>query len=194
MTRCLILGDPVVSLGPDTLIPDGGLVVEGATIVAAGPRAAMEALGPFDRVLGSAGHFVLPGFVNCHYHSELAIGPGLYQHIFEKANVHIQGGTGPIDEQDLYDGILWGLITAIKGGQTATVNMYYGRPSLPDFGCDRPCPLTATPACGPRSGWSAGTRTSTRTRATSSSSPGSRPPWPTRSGGRRWATPGRWTR
>jgi 5-methylthioadenosine/S-adenosylhomocysteine deaminase len=135
MTRCLILGDPVVSLGADTLIPDGGLVVEGATIVAAGPRAAMEALGPFDRVLGSAGHFVLPGFVNCHYHSELAIGPGLYQHIFEKANVHIQGGTGPIDEEDLYYGILWGLITAIKGGQTATVDMYYGRPSLPDFGC-----------------------------------------------------------
>src|SRR5258708_7183160 len=35
----------------------------------------MEARGPFDRVLGSAGHFVLPGFVNCHYHCELAIGP-----------------------------------------------------------------------------------------------------------------------
>jgi len=136
MTRCLVLGDPVVSLGAHTLIPDGGLVVEDATIIAAGPRADMEALGPFDRVLGSAGHFVLPGFVNCHYHSELAIGPGLYQHIFEKANVHIQGGVGPIAEEDLYYGILWGLITAIKGGQTATVDMYYGRPSLPDFGCE----------------------------------------------------------
>jgi 5-methylthioadenosine/S-adenosylhomocysteine deaminase len=136
MTRYLVLGDPVVSLGAQTLIPDGGLVVEGATVVAAGPRAQLEAMGPFDRVLGSAGHFVLPGFVNCHYHSELAIGPGLYQHIFEKANVHIQGATGPIDEQDLYYGILWGLITAIKGGQTAMVDMYYGRPSLPDFGCE----------------------------------------------------------
>ena len=37
----------------------------------------------------------MPGFVNCHYHSELAIGPGLYQHIFEKANVYIQGAVGP---------------------------------------------------------------------------------------------------
>lgn len=135
MTRYLVLGDPVVSLGARTLIPDGGLVVQDATIVAAGPRAQMEAMGPFDRVLGSAGHFVLPGFVNCHYHSELAMGPGLYQHIFEKANVHIQGATGPIAEEDLYYGILWGLITAIKGGQTAMVDMYYGRPSLPDFGC-----------------------------------------------------------
>lgn len=136
MTRYLVLGDPVVSLGAQTLIPDGGLVVQDATIVAAGPRAQMEAMGPFDRVLGSAGHFVMPGFVNCHYHSELAMGPGLYQHIFEKANVYIQGAVGPIAEEDLYYGILWGLVTAIKGGQTATVDMYYGRPSLPDFGCE----------------------------------------------------------
>lgn len=135
MARYLVLGDPVVSLGAETLIPDGGLVIEGATIVAAGPRAELETMGPFDRVLGSANHFVLPGFVNCHYHSELAIGPGLYQHIFEKANVHIQGGLGSIAEEDLYYGILWGLVTAIKGGQTATIDMYYGRPGLPDFGC-----------------------------------------------------------
>ncbi len=131
-----MLGDPVVSLGAQTLIPDGGLVIEDTAIVAAGPRAEMQAMGPFDRVLGGPGHFVLPGFVNCHYHSELAIGPGLYQHIFEKANVYIQGAVGPIAEQDLYYGILWGLVTAIKGGQTGTVDMYYGRPSLPDFGCE----------------------------------------------------------
>jgi hypothetical protein len=40
--------------------------------------------------------------VNCQFHSELAIGPGLYQHIFEKANVYIQGAVGPVDEEDLY--------------------------------------------------------------------------------------------
>jgi 5-methylthioadenosine/S-adenosylhomocysteine deaminase len=136
MSRYLVLGDPVVALGGQALIPDGAVVIEGGTISATGPRAEMEAHGPFDRVLGSADHFVLPGFINCHYHSELAIGPGLYQHVFEKANVHIQSGTGPIAEEDLYHGILWGLITAIKGGQTATVDMYYGRPSLPDFGCE----------------------------------------------------------
>ncbi len=136
MSRLLVLGDPIVALGASALIDDGGLVVEDATIVAVGPREQVAAMGPFDRVLGSSDHFVMPGFVNCHYHSELAIGPGLYQHIFEKANVHIQGSIGPISEEDLYIGILWGLITAIKGGQTGTVDMYYGRPSLPDFGCE----------------------------------------------------------
>jgi len=133
--RYLVLGDPVVALGADTLIPDGALIVEGAEITEAGPREVLAARGPFDRVLGSAGHFVMPGFVNCHYHSELAIGPGLYQHIFEKANVHIQGAVGPVDEEDLYAGILWGLITAIKGGQTAAVDMYYGRTGMEHFGC-----------------------------------------------------------
>src|SRR5215469_18373162 len=136
MTRYLVAGDPVVSLGAETLIPDGAIVVDDGVITGVGGRAEMAALGPFDRVLGSADHFVMPGFVNCHYHSELAIGPGLYQHIFEKANVHIQGAVGPIAEQDLYTGVLWGLITAIRGGQTATVDMYYGRPSLRDFGCE----------------------------------------------------------
>src|SRR5207247_8470642 len=105
--------------------------IEDAAIVAAGPREAMAAMGPFDRVLGSAGHFVLPGFVNCHYHSELAIGPGLYQHIFEKANIYIQGAVVPIADEDLYHGILWGLITVINGVTTVTVAMNYGRPSLP---------------------------------------------------------------
>jgi 5-methylthioadenosine/S-adenosylhomocysteine deaminase len=131
-----VIGDPVVSLGATTLIDDGALIVEGQDIVEVGPRGELETHGPFARVLGSADHFVMPGFVNCHYHSELAIGPGLYQHIFERANVHIQGSVGPIDEEDLYTGVLWGLVSAIRGGQTGTVDMYYGRPSLPDFGCE----------------------------------------------------------
>jgi len=133
--RSLVLGDPVVALGDRTLIPDGALIVEGSTITAAGPRAELERRGPFDRVLGSGEHFVLPGFVNAHYHSELAIGPGLYQFIFERANVFMQGGVGDVEEDDLHAGVLWGLINAIKGGQTATVDMYYGRPGMPEFGC-----------------------------------------------------------
>ncbi len=133
--RTLVLGDPVVALGEQTLIPDGALIVQGTTIVAAGPRADLEAQGPFDRVLGSAEHFVIPGFINCHYHSELAIGPGLYQYVFERANVFIHAAMGDIEEEDLYTGVLWGLVNAIKGGQTSTVDMYYGRPGMPDFGC-----------------------------------------------------------
>jgi 5-methylthioadenosine/S-adenosylhomocysteine deaminase len=135
MSRYLVIGDPVVTLGADALLPDGALIVEDESVVRAGRRAELADDGPFDQVLGSAGHFVMPGFVNCHYHSELAIGPGLYQYIYERAHVYVGSALGPIAEQDLYHAILWGLITAIRGGQTGTVDMYYGRPSLPDFGC-----------------------------------------------------------
>ena len=134
--RTLIIGDPVVSLGGDALIPDGAVIVEGSTIVEVGPREKLEARGPFDEVLGSRDSVVMPGFINCHYHSELAAGPGLYQYIFEMANISIQGGTGPIAEEDLYDIIQLGLVQAIRGGQTATLDMYYGRPSLPHFGTE----------------------------------------------------------
>jgi 5-methylthioadenosine/S-adenosylhomocysteine deaminase len=134
MSRYLVVGDPVVVLGTEALIPDGALIIEDESVVRAGPRAVLSEQGPFDQVLGSPGHFVMPGFVNCHYHSELATGPGLYQFIYERAHVYVGSGLGPISEEDLYNGILWGLVTAIRGGQTATVDMYYGRPSLAGFG------------------------------------------------------------
>jgi len=148
MARSLIVGDPVVSLGSEALIEDGALIVDGASNVEAGPRPERETHGPFDRILGSRDHFVMTGFVNCHYHSELAIGPGLYQFVFERANVHMQGTVGAINEEDLYYGILWGLVTAIRGGQTGTIDMYYGRPGLDQFGC--PPALRAYEAVGMR--------------------------------------------
>jgi len=135
MSRCLVIGDPVVTLGAGTLVPDGALIIEDEYVARVGPRAELENEGHFDKVIGSGRHFVMPGFVNCHNHSELALGPGLYQFIYERAHVYVGSALGPIAEQDLYNAILWGLVTAIKGGQTGTVDMYYGRPSLTDFGC-----------------------------------------------------------
>ena len=105
-------------------------------------------MAPSTRCSARADHFVMPGFVNCHYHSELAIGPGLYQYIYERAHVYVGSALGPIAEQDLYNAILWGLVTAIKGGQTGTVDMFYGRPSLTDFGC--PAALQAYEDAGMR--------------------------------------------
>src|SRR2546428_9893879 len=128
--RPLVVGDPEMVLGREELIPDGALIVEGSMIVAAGGRVELEDQGPFGRVLGSSDHFVMPGFVNCHYHSELAIGPGLYQFVFERANVFVHAAMAAIDEEDLYAGVLWGLMNALKGGQTSTVDMYYGRPGM----------------------------------------------------------------
>jgi 5-methylthioadenosine/S-adenosylhomocysteine deaminase len=131
--RTLVLGNPVVTLSDAGLIADGALVVEGREIVDVGTRSEMEQRGPFDAVIGSSDHFVMPGFVNCHYHSELAVGPGLFEHIFERANVMlVHPDQGPAPE-DVHTVVLWGLVQAIKGGQTAAIDFFYGRPGMEHF-------------------------------------------------------------
>jgi 5-methylthioadenosine/S-adenosylhomocysteine deaminase len=133
VTRTLVVGDPVVTLSNAGLIADGAVVVEGREIVAVGSRPELELRGPFDRVVGSPGHFVMPGFVNCHYHSELAVGPGLYEYIFERANVMLVHPEGGVDPADVHTVVLWGLVQAMKGGQTAAIDFFYGRPGMEHF-------------------------------------------------------------
>jgi 5-methylthioadenosine/S-adenosylhomocysteine deaminase len=111
-------------------------VIENGTVREVGSRAQFEN-GSFDRVIGSADHFVLPGFVNCHFHSEAGLGRGLYELIFERANIWLHANkVASIEADDLRDGILVRLIDCIRGGQTAAVDMYYGRPGMTDLGCE----------------------------------------------------------
>jgi len=67
--RTLVLGDPVITLGDQAFIHDGALIVEGNRITAVGTRAEVELRGPFTEVLGGRDSIVMPGFINCHYHS-----------------------------------------------------------------------------------------------------------------------------
>ena len=133
MARTLIVGDPVVTLTDDAdLIADGALVVDGRQITAAGPREELEGLGPFDRVIGSPGHLVMPGFVNGHFHATAPGAPGLHEFIFERMNVRIFRRA--LSEEDLKTITLVGLIRALRGGQTGAVDFSYGNPMMPEFG------------------------------------------------------------
>jgi 5-methylthioadenosine/S-adenosylhomocysteine deaminase len=133
--KTLVIGDPVVLLGADDLIADGAVVVEDGTIVDVGPRERLAG-GEFDDVFGSPDHVVMPGFVNCHHHSEIALGQGVYEYIFERANIWMHGMLLSISEEDLYNAIMIHLIELVRGGQTAAVDMYYGNPTLPGFGTE----------------------------------------------------------
>jgi 5-methylthioadenosine/S-adenosylhomocysteine deaminase len=133
MARYLVLGDPIVSLADDSpVIDDGGLIIEGKTITAVGRRQDLEGRGPFDRILGSGDHLVMPGFVNGHFHSTAPQAPGLFEYVFERANT--RASRHVISEDDLRTVVLISAINAIRGGQTAVVDFSYGVPSLPDFG------------------------------------------------------------
>lgn len=131
--RTLVLGDPVVTLGDPALIPDGAVIVSGSRIVDVGPRSALEKRGPFARTVGGPGHLVMPGFINAHYHSECWTGPGLIGTIFELSNLYLGTGPSAVDEEILELLATYGLIQAVRGGQTATVDAYYGKPGMELF-------------------------------------------------------------
>ncbi len=134
MTRTLVLGDPVVALAGVVLdvVQDGALIVEGREVTAVGRRQDLETRGPFDQILGSTDHLVLPGFINGHYHSSSSGSPGLFQHVFERMNTRIFRHA--LTETDVRTLTLVSLMRAIRGGQTGTVDFNYGNPTLPDFG------------------------------------------------------------
>ncbi|MDP7067725.1 MAG: amidohydrolase family protein [Acidimicrobiales bacterium] len=136
MARTLVVGDPLVVLGSTDsgFLRDGALIVEGRTVVEVGSRELIEQHGPFDRRVGSASHVVIPGFVNGHYHSGSALGRGMAQYIFERANVHVHSMWTAVTEEDLYHAVLMNLIADVRGGQTGFVDLNYGRPGLPSFG------------------------------------------------------------
>ena len=134
MKRTLVVGDPVVALAgaERDLVPDGALIVEDRRVAAVGSRTDLEARGPFDRVIGSPDHLVMPGFVNGHFHSLGAGSPGLFQYVFERMNTRIFRRA--LREDDTRTITLVALMRAIRGGQTGAVDFNYGNPSLHDFG------------------------------------------------------------
>ena len=95
MSRYLVIGDPVVTLGAGTLIPDGALIVEDDP-----RRARRAARGTGERRALRPACSARPATSSCRGSStatttrELAIGPGLYQFIFERANVSCRLGPG----------------------------------------------------------------------------------------------------
>ena len=136
MARTLVVGDPVVALGPggSGYLADGALIVEGRTVAEVGPREVLEQRGPFDRVVGSSEHVVVPGFINGHFHGGSPLSRGMAQYIFERANVHVHGMWSDVTEEDLYNAVLWHIMTGVRGGQTGFIDFNYGRPGLDGYG------------------------------------------------------------
>src|SRR5438045_3200677 len=72
MSSSLIRGKYVIcqveSRAAARVIEDGAVFVDDGAIAAVGPHAEVAARYRPDRLLGSPGHVVLPGFVNSHHH------------------------------------------------------------------------------------------------------------------------------
>ena len=134
--RLLVTGGHVITLGQPAVLADGAVVVEGGEITETGPRELLELHGPFDAVLGGPGFIVLPGFVNTHYHTECWTARGLIGTIFEYTNLFIGAGAPAADEEALELLATWALTFAARGGQTTTVDAFYGKPGMPLLGAE----------------------------------------------------------
>jgi 5-methylthioadenosine/S-adenosylhomocysteine deaminase len=133
VSRSLVVGNPLVTLGQPPLIEDGALVVEDSTIVQVGTRSELAG-GNYDNVVGSPDHVVMPGFINGHFHTGGTFRRGLAQYVFERANIRTHGGMGRLSEEEHYTGAMVRLLDCVRGGQTCVIDFNYGRPSLPSFG------------------------------------------------------------
>lgn len=134
--RLLVSGDYVVTLGDPAVIADGAVIIENGCIAETGPRAVLEHHGPFSGKLGGAGCLLLPGFINAHYHSECWTARGLIGTIFEYSNLFMGAGAPVIDEDALELLAMLGLVHAAKGGQTTTVDAFYGKPAMDLLGAE----------------------------------------------------------
>jgi 5-methylthioadenosine/S-adenosylhomocysteine deaminase len=134
--RVLVLGDAVVPLGGRETVADGAVVVVGDRVAEVGTRAELECRGPFDRIVGGSGYLVIPGFVNGHYHTECWTSKGLIGTIFEVSNLFVGVGPPVVKEEVLELLATWGLVNAAKGGQTTTLDVFYGKPAMDLFGAE----------------------------------------------------------
>jgi 5-methylthioadenosine/S-adenosylhomocysteine deaminase len=62
-------------------VPDGAVAIDGRTIVAVGPRDAVEANDRAAQTIDAGGNLVMPGLVDVHLHSASTIGRGLAQEV-----------------------------------------------------------------------------------------------------------------
>jgi 5-methylthioadenosine/S-adenosylhomocysteine deaminase len=134
--RALVIGDPVVALGSLGVIDRGAVIVEAGRIVEVGPQAELADHGSFDVTLGSNEHLVVPGFINAHYHTECWTAPGFIDEIFELGNLYVGSGMIETDHEIIDLLASYGLAQALKGGQTTTIDAFYGRPSMSLLGAE----------------------------------------------------------
>lgn len=88
--RTLYAADFVVTMDPgDTVISDGGVLVDGGRIAAVGRSADLNAAHPEVTVRRKPGRLLMPGLVNTHLHSGLLRGTAEHLPVWEWLRVHI---------------------------------------------------------------------------------------------------------
>jgi len=111
-----------------TIYEDGSVAVRGDTIVAVGPRSAVEAKYTAGQTIEAAGRLVLPGFINGHTHVPMTLFRGLHDDV----TLHdwLYKFIFPAEAKNVNEEFVrWGTRLAaaeqIRAGVTTFADMYY---------------------------------------------------------------------
>ena len=125
----IVSGGIVVTMdGGRTIYHDGSLAVRGDAIVAAGPRAEVEARYKSLQTIDAHGRLVLPGFINGHTHVPMTLFRGLHDDV--TLNEWLYKYIFPAEAKNVNEEFVrWGTRLAaaeqIRAGVTTFADMYY---------------------------------------------------------------------
>ncbi len=125
----LVTGGTVVTMdGERRIIEDGAIAVKGDTILAVGPRAALEAKYTASKTMDAHGKLILPGFINGHTHAPMTLLRGLQDDV--TLEEWLTKSIFPAEARNVTEEyVRWGTRLAalemIRGGTTTYADMYY---------------------------------------------------------------------
>jgi len=125
----LVAGGTVVTMDASrTILDDGAVAVKGDTIIAVGPRSALEAKYAAAQTIDAQGKLVLPGFINGHTHVPMTLFRGLHDDV--TLNDWLYKYIFPAEAKNVNEEFVrWGTRLAaaeqIRGGVTTFADMYY---------------------------------------------------------------------
>lgn len=125
----MIAGGIVVTMDANRrILEDGAIAVKGDSILAVGPRAAIEASYAAPVHIDASGRLVLPGFVNGHTHVPMTLFRGLKDDV--TLDVWLKSYIFPAEAKNVTEEFVrWGTRLAaaemIRAGITTFADMYY---------------------------------------------------------------------
>lgn len=128
MQRILIKGATIVPItGPDQIIQNGEIAIEGQYIVAVGPSGTVAADWQADKVIDGVNKLVIPGFVNCHTHAAMTFLRSYADDmpLMDWLNNKIWPAEEKLIPEDMYWATMLCAAEMIKSGTTTFLDMYF---------------------------------------------------------------------
>ena len=124
-----VSGGTVITMDAEfRVIEDGGVAIEGDSIVAVGARAELEPRFGKAKTIDASGTLVLPGMINGHAHAAMSLFRGVAED--HSLNDWLQRYIFPAEARNVNEEfVLWGtrlgVLEMLRGGITTYADMYY---------------------------------------------------------------------